>query len=204
MSATSERERAIQAAPLDFEKALTLARKVSEPWFRCQALAWVARYAPEAKVVQLAQEAVETALLGKDAYQQVAAAAWPVRALAERGKAQKAAQLVAQLAALSAEIPHPVSRLNALFLLWQAADPLPKSVKEGVMGALVSACRAADSWQAGRTMRDLALMLASEDRSQAEQFVSSMPESSYKRQAEKRLAAGETHRPRAFFRAQGT
>ena len=138
-------------------------------------------------------------MLGKDAYQQVGASAWPVRALAERGKAQKAAQLVARLVTLSAEITPPVSRLDALFLLWQAADPRPKSVKHCVMGALVSAYRAADSWKAGLTMRDLALMLAPEDRSQAEQLVASMREGRYKRQAEKRLAAGETQLARAFF-----
>jgi hypothetical protein len=43
MSATDERERAIKKAKTNFHEALSLARKVSEPWYRAQALAWVAR-----------------------------------------------------------------------------------------------------------------------------------------------------------------
>src|SRR5215212_6204670 len=121
MSATSQRDRAIQAAKTDYRSALKRARAVSDPVYRSQALAWVARFAPDGDVVVVAQEAVKAAYEGKDAYQHVAASAWAVRALAERGETRQAERLGGELLPLSDGISHPVSRLNALFLLWQAA-----------------------------------------------------------------------------------
>ena len=199
MSATAQREQAIQAATVDFQRAVRLAREVAEPWFRCQALASVARHAPDGEVAGLAMEAVKAARAGNDRYQQVAACAWPVRALAERNETRRATQIVAEVLPLAGEITHPVSRLEALFLFWQAAYPLAGTVRHTVLGALVAACLAASSWRAGRTMRDVALIMAAEDRRRAEQLVASMPACRYKRQAERALAAGETHSPRTFF-----
>ena len=84
MSASQERDRAVQAARADFPTALQRARGVSEAWYRAQALAWVARFAPEADVERVASEAFKAASAAKDAYQQVASSAWRVRALPVR------------------------------------------------------------------------------------------------------------------------
>jgi hypothetical protein len=90
MSATTDRDIAMRVAETDFKKALILARKVSEPWFRCQALAGTARYAPEEHVVQIAEEAIAASLTETEPYMKVAATAWPFRALIERNQVQKA------------------------------------------------------------------------------------------------------------------
>lgn len=199
MSATRERERAIQASKTDFPTALQRARAVSEAWFRAQALAWVARFAPEADVERVANEALKAAGGGHDTYQQVAASAWAVRALAERGQTRKAAEATAKLVSLSDEISNPVSRHHALSLLLQAAWPLDRKVRRAVLDKLVAACQAALSWQSGCTWRDVVLMLAPEDAGEARRILEQMPEGRYKRQAERRLQAGETMTPRSFF-----
>lgn len=199
MSATEQRERAIQAARTDLPTGLQLARRVSEPWFRAQALAWVARLAAEADVERIAAEALEAASAGKDAYQHVGSAAWAIRALAERGRSRKAAAAVCKLVSLSDGITHPVSRLNALFLLCEAAWPLGGSVRRQVVQKLVAACQSAASWRAGSTLRDVALMLARDDPREARRITEQMPDGPYKQQTQRQLDEGQTSTPRPFF-----
>lgn len=199
MSATSERDRAVSVATTNSCKALALARQVSKPWFRCQALAWVARFAPDNEVVKIANEAIAAANAAEDLYQTLGAAAWPIRALIERGHEQRAVHMLPKLLAVYPAIENPVSRLNALFLLWQAVFPIKDDGKKSVLGALVKTCQATNSWQAGYTLRETALILANEDLSEAKRLVASMPIGVYKRQAERRIAEGQQGYVRSFF-----
>jgi hypothetical protein len=199
MSATQERERAIQVAKTDFPTALQRARAVSEAWYRAQALAWVARFAPDAGVERVAKEALTAASGGSDACQQVAASAWAVRALAERGRCRKAEEATAKLVRLSDEISNPVSRHDALSLLLHAAWPLDRRIRRTVLDKLLAACQAASSWQSGCTWRDVVLMLAPEDAGEARRLLEQLPEGRHKRQAQRRLGTGGTMTPRSFF-----
>jgi hypothetical protein len=208
MSAADERARAVKAAAkglpntlmgADFHKALLQAEKVSDAWFRCQSLAAVARFAPEGDVVRIANKALDAAMLGKNSYKRVAVAAWPIRALAERGKVQHAQRIIAQLLEEARLIEHPVSKMGALVLLWQAVWPLPAAIKQPVLDTLLVACQAANSWKAGRIMRDVSLIVASEDKAQAQQIIHAMRESVYKRQAQTRFDARQMETLPSFF-----
>jgi len=199
MSAADERAKATKLAPSDFLKALQAARQVSKPWYRCQALAAVARFAPESDIIRIADEAVDAARLGRDVYQRVAATAWPIRALAERNKIPQAQRLMAQSLDEARYDLHPVSRMAALVLLWQAAWPLPGGIKQQALTALLVTCRVADSWKAGRIMRDVALAVAFEDKKQAQEIINTMRESVYKRQAQRRFETGQIETVRFFF-----
>ncbi|HTE20273.1 MAG TPA: hypothetical protein VK689_18055, partial [Armatimonadota bacterium] len=163
MSATDERNRAMEAARRDYPTALKWARGVSDAWFRAQALAGVARYAPESDVVRIAEEALRAVADAKDAYRRVGSSAWAIRALVERGKHERAAKAALGLSEFAGNIDHPVSRLNALLVLWQAAFPLGGAVRRQILRRLIAACEAASSWQAGRALRDAALMVATYD-----------------------------------------
>lgn len=195
MSATTERDIATCAAKSDYKKALSLARKVSESWFRCQALAHVARFAPDEQVVPTAKEAISAALTATDSYKRVAVTAWPLRALIERSQGQKAAQLLPDILALASQIQNPVSRSDALFLLWEAF--FPAQGHKPVLGALVKSC--VGHWKADYILRQVVIILASEDIEEAHNLADSMPEGKYKRQAEKRLAEGQKQQVRHFF-----
>ena len=195
MSATTERDTAICAAKTDFKKALALARKVSESWFRCQALAEAARFAPDDEVVSTAKEAISAALTATDSYKRVAATAWPLRALIERNQEQKAVQQLPEILALAAQIENSVSRSDALFLLWQAFFPVQDH--ESILGALVKSC--AGHWKADYILRQVVLILASESTEEAHKLADSMPEGKYKRQAEKRLSEGQKEQAWRFY-----
>jgi len=199
MSSTAQRDRAINIADKEFENALTLAHTVDSAWYRCQALGWVARYAPESEVVKVAEKAIFAAYSADDSYQVVGASAWPLRALIERGYTQKIVNWIPKLMESPESIVNPVSRLKALDLLWQAVYPTIGPTKSLVLDKLISACLAADSWQAGFTMREAVLVVAAESVIEANRLIASMPNGVYKRQAQRRVAEGKRGCVRSFY-----
>jgi hypothetical protein len=85
------RDRVVRLAKVDTEAALDAARRISEPWYKCQALAGVARYAAnDSLAVRVAEEASRTVEDEANPYHAVAAVAWPVRALLERAHIREA------------------------------------------------------------------------------------------------------------------
>ncbi len=199
MSATEERDEAAGLAPTSTTKALALARQISDPWFRCQALADVARYASTELVSPIAHEAISTALQQEDAYKAVAASAWPVRALLERNQTELLPLLLNELVKRARSINHPVRRLEALFLMWQAAFPFIHSETDEVFQEFIRACGSAHSWKAGARLEEAIHILASRDPSGAAEFAQGMRDGKYKRRSLKRLSESAHQQPRTFF-----
>ena len=186
------------ARPGPFD-ALASARRVADPWFRCQALAKVAWEAEdEAAFGRIISEAADTAIDGANGYKQVAVLAWPLRAMIERGRRAQATATTAQALPVSLRIANPVSRADALFLLWQAAYPLGGEATGDLLTALLAACHEADSWKAPRLLAHIALIVATHDPAGAQAIVATLPDGRHKRQTLRRLAAGETRTPRPF------
>ncbi len=127
--------------------AHALARSISDPWYRCQALAGVARFAPAAQFKAIVQESLAAGKAADDPYQVVGATAWPLAALVERAHNNEVHRLLPSLLTYAAAIANPVSRIDALFLLWQAVFPLGIEFHRQVLDPLVKACREADSWK---------------------------------------------------------
>lgn len=190
---------ALKYAQSDNEYALKTARKIEIPWNRAVALGWVARYAPIGKMEALAREAMDAASEDDDPYGVVGASAWPVRALIERQRVDAVEPVISRLVLLSDQIEHPVSRLDGLFLLWQAVYPLGGEMRWRVQEKFVAACRAADSWKAGDRLAWAATILASDDAEEALGLVDILREGRLKRQARRRIEAGRTQRARIFF-----
>ncbi|MBC7529768.1 MAG: hypothetical protein H7308_19745 [Chthonomonadaceae bacterium] len=199
MSMADERNRAMATAKTDFALALRLAENISDAWYRCKSLAAVARFAPESEVVRIADKALSSAKLAGDAYRRVAVSAWVVCALAERGKVDQAQKVVRSLMEESKQIEHPISKGDALLLVWQAAGRLSQSVKQPLLDALLASCLVANGWKSGRTMREVALIVATEDPLQAQRIIDSMREGIYRRQAQRKFDAGQFETVRIFF-----
>ena len=83
MSATLQRDHACNLAKQGSSKALELARSISEPWFKSQALAWVARFS-EDECLKIAMQAAKAASECDDEYKRTAVRAWEIAALAKR------------------------------------------------------------------------------------------------------------------------
>lgn len=153
MSATLQRDQASALAKSNPKQALAKAKAVSEPWFRAQALAWVARFT-DADPVAIAKLAAKAASDCDDDYKRSAVRAWEVVALAERHH-QHCAKKALKAAVAIAECVQPVSsRSEALFLLLQAAFSIGREEAEWVCGRLDATCPEDEHWRCKRARRD--------------------------------------------------
>jgi hypothetical protein len=199
LTPTEARDGAIALAKADTSAARALARAIDDPWFRSQAMACIARFASEMEFPAILNEARESSWAATDKYKVVGSSAWRLRAMIERGKPDAAAAEMSELLACAAEIDHPVSRLEALFLLFQSVFEVERC-RHAVLEALVAAAQVAMSWKAGYRLREVALMLASAGyRDEVDQVIDAMAEGKYRRQAIEWIARGERQTPRPFF-----
>jgi hypothetical protein len=186
-------------APTDPEGAVGLARSINEPWFRSQALAWAARFSTEERLEPLLQEALHACHSAIDRYRAVAIAAWPLRALIERGRVAAATRMLNDILVLAPEVEPPASRAEALFLVWQAIFPLGVDARKKVLDVLLTNCRPEESWRIGRIFHNIAWMLSASDPKAVERILAAIPDGRWKRQAERRVAGGDPLKPRIFF-----
>lgn len=161
MSATSERDRAVALAKCRPQDALIQARKVSEPWFRAQALSWVARFT-DGDPVAVAAEAAKAARSGCDSYQKCAVRAWEIAALAERDYDSEARKCLGECIFLVQTIELISSRSEALLLLLQAAVKIASEDANKVHEILMSLHEPEQHWRIKSAQRDGARIIAGE------------------------------------------
>lgn len=153
MTDTLVRDRVARLAKSEPVKALAAARKIADPWFRAQALAYVARYSEESTVA-IANEAARAAKQGQDAYQQVAVRAWEVAALAETGHTAEARKSLSSAERASANITPVASRAEALFLLMQAAAHIGAKERDALHKTMKQSLAADSNGRVKRALRD--------------------------------------------------
>ena len=195
MTDSTLRDQVARQARTDPAAALTLARQIPDPWYRTQALAWVARFSPDQAVLPIAAESLHSAASGHDTYQQLAATAWPLRALIERGHHQTAARELQKILARESSITPPSSRSQALFLMLQAVFALGSEVRSDLALRLHRIQADAGHWRTRRNLLDALAMLTAVGDPAATRIASQLPA---KEQA--RIATdAATAEPRPFF-----
>lgn len=157
MSATLQRDQAADLAKASPAKALEKAREITEPWFRAQALAWVARFSP-GETVAIAKEAAKAASACDDTYKQAAVRAWEIAALAETGESVAAATAMNAAVELAKQVSHLGSRAEALLLLCHAAARIGTAARDRICEKLTSACPEEAHWRCKRALRDAAAL----------------------------------------------
>ena len=153
MSPTLQRDQACDFAKRDPKKALEKARAISDPWFRSQALAWVARYA-EVGPIKIAREAAKAASECDDDYKRTAVRAWFIAALAERNHTAEAKRELWTAVSQSKKVTPLSSRAEALILLLQAAFQISVQDVRLVADELKSSCGRDLHWRSKRAVRD--------------------------------------------------
>jgi hypothetical protein len=203
LTPTQLRDRACDLACKDTDGALQVAHQIDDPWSRCQALAWIGRFSSKSEGKAILDEAIDVSRAIEDAYRSVAVSAWPLRALIERKETQKARSLWPSVLEKSDTIENPVSRSDALFLLWHAVFDWEPEVRERVQQCLVAACGDANSWKSPDTLKQMAFILASESQEAAKEFARQMPDGKARRSALSRIEVGQHFTPRWFFWVRG-
>jgi len=196
-AAARARDAAIALVHTDIAKAEARAAAVDDPWYRAQALAWVARYAPEHDVIRIARRALQAAADCADPYQQAGSTAWVVRALLERGLRDDALTMLELALQSVPRIDRTASRSEALFLLFQAAFAVGEDVRRSLVFALAEAYDADPHWRVERNFLDALRMLMPVDPTLAEKLARGGDEARRARR-EEALASGPLA-PRVFF-----
>jgi hypothetical protein len=199
MTATEKRNLVAHIAPGDPEHALVIARRIKDPWFACQALAWVARYCPEAQFDKIIGESFHVGSKADDPYKIVASTAWPIRAIVERGHLDKLHSFIVELLNQAKEIELLVSRSEALFLVFQALFPAGREQWFDVLQGLLNASYPLISWRQKRNLRDTILIIWNEDEELAKDLFNGISDSRLKRQIERRITHSKPRFPRPFF-----
>ena len=201
-SPTKERDRAIEIARADVQRGLAAARAVSDPWFRVQAIAWVAWLSPPPRDREAVLEAFNALDRAQEPWQLCGAAAWPIRAAIEKGYPDLAREGLRRLLEASRSIRPPASRSEALFLLLQAAFPRGPDFWRPVFDQLVAMCADDEHWRVRRNLRDALLIVSTSSTDLARTVASSLPEGTTKRQVQRALESRESQEPRLFFWAK--
>lgn len=203
MNATQQRDTAGRLAPTDPTRALATARAIKDPWFACQALAWVARYAPEDQFNRIIKEALRVSSDESDPYRVVAPAAWPIRAIVERNRQEMLPSVIPELVKRANDIENLGSRSEALFLLFQAVFPAGRKHWLAVFQSLREASAPLRNWRQRRNLGDALSIVWTEDKPLAQEVVSALEDVKLKTKIEKLLTAEEQALPRPFFWTTG-
>jgi len=199
MSATQQRDRAARLAPGDPALALSTARAIHDPWFACQALAWVARFGPEEEFAKTVYESLRVVRDEVDPYRVVAPSAWPIRAIVERDHMELLPSVIPELLLRAEEIELMVSRSEAVFLLFQAVFPAGREHWLPVLDSLRQASTPLISWRQKRNLADAIMIVRSEDEQLAFEIYDAVDDQKLKRKITKMWAIPELHLPRKFF-----
>ena len=199
MSATQQRDLASQLAPSDSARALSTARAIPDPWFACQALAWVARFAPDVEFSNIIRESLRVSRNEDDAYRVVAPAAWAIRAIAERNHLEMFPSVIPELLVRAEQIENLASRSEALFLLFQAIFPAGRKHWQAVLASLRKASTPLISWRQRRNLLDAILIVRGEDEELALEIKNSLDDQKLKGKIERMWATAESRLPRQFF-----
>ncbi len=151
--ATIQRDNAQLLAKSEPLKAHLDASMIVEPWFRAQALAWVARFS-EGRTIEIAKEAAKAAMECDDSYKRTAVRAWEIAALAEVGATEEASFALNEALRDSRLITPLCSCAEALFLLAQAASKIDSSARDIACDHLMDLCSGDHHWRSKRAVRD--------------------------------------------------
>lgn len=195
---TSKRDSVGKLAGLEPEKALELARSISDPWYRCQSLAHVAWHLKDqpqsSKVIG---EALTAAFELDQPNRIVSVASWAVRVMVKNGDPRLGLVVDELLNKIQLE-SNPVRQADALLFLFEAVYHEPQ-LRDRVLDPLLRACEQMKSWKRPRILSDVALVLAIDDPDRASQIIDTIGEGRMSRRTRRNIDAGKWLGPHEFF-----
>ena len=144
MNATNQRDSIPHVAEKDWKKAREIAVKISDPWFKCQALTKVADYAPDKESrLHLIDSALLAASECESPNRRVTVASWPIKAMIGLGYSEKIILPVRKLLNDIGAENSPVRRADALSMLLGAISELQAELFWEVYDQFLAACTCA-------------------------------------------------------------
>lgn len=197
VNSTTQRDTAARLARSDPDKALQLAGTISDPWFRAQALAHVARHSPT-DVVALADRSAQAASACVQLYQSCAVRAWEITALAERGEPIEAQARLLATVHRSRHITPSSSRSSALLLLLHAAARIDLPLAEQVGRQIIATSNQDSNWRCQRDVVAAVSVVGFLNRDAAHRLLAGVQNAKLRSRCDRSVAAGGRI-PRSFF-----
>lgn len=146
------RARVSMLATENAQDALTAARAIKHPWYRCQSLATVAENLDKGRRIDILREALLVAREQQEVNRVVSVSAWPMRVLAPAAP-EFAAEQIASLVALANTEPHTLRRADALYTLARSVYEHSVLLRP-IVPSLVTALLGGHGWRIDRIIRD--------------------------------------------------
>ena len=197
MSPTSQRDKVAKLAKQDPAAALDLARVISDPWFKAQALANVARHT-HADPLPSACEAKVAADCCSDSFKRTAVRAWEIAALAEREQLSEAREALLASVKQAALVTPAGSQAEALTLLLEASTRIGIKETRLVSEKLLALFVNEPHWRCVRAVKQATAILTKMDVKVAQQYVDSIGDPKIKSACQKEIEKGGAV-PRPFF-----
>ena len=192
----SGRMRAQQLTAVDPAAALTVARRISDPWYRCQALTSIARTAPDKDSAQAFREARAAAAEASDDYRRTAVLAGTIAAAHARGERALAHRILQEALGRIPRVEPANSRAYALHRIWEAAFACDEQMRHEVIDCALAHCDPNRGWRTERLYRDMVEMLAWDRPDRAAALIAAMRPGKAKDRVARRRARGERRPPR--------
>jgi hypothetical protein len=198
------RSEACDLAANNWVAAVAVADQIADPWYACQAYAWCGRFAPAAESVALIENAFRRACASKDAYQRLAANAWPLRALIELGLSDRAVAAFEAIADAGSDADLSSGRrAEAYFLVFEALAAGPRDLAARALDWLLVPIDPAGHWRERRAVREAMIQAATIGLIPLTDVPRLVRDERLAAHTSARLAAGERREPRSFFWSRG-
>jgi len=185
-------------AKTDAVEAARFASTISDDWYRCQALAMVAWHTSAKPTFRrLAKEAFNAANKLPNPNRRVSCSAWIIRAIAKRGNGELQELVQKCLDDIRRE-ENPVSRADALFLLYEAVFSI-EDLRETVFEGLWASITEMKSWKKDRLLSNLALVVAEADVERAVEIARAIDKTSFREKTLVQIEKKEWLGPHEFF-----
>ena len=181
------RMRAGQLAAFDPAGAFTIARAIAHPWYRCQAMASIAREAPGELATKAFRQARAAAADGADAYQRTAVLAYVIEAALARRATALAAEILREALARTPAVEPANSRAFALALIWARAFAGGDAMRAPIIACALVYCDPNRGWRTERLFHDIIARLPPE---RATALINALRTGRTKARLARRLARG--------------
>lgn len=192
------RQETWKLAQTNVEEAYRFAMAITDDWYRCQALAMVAWHTKsKPRFQKIAKESFKASSKLTNPNRRVSCSAWIIRAMAKRGDIDLLETVEECLIDIRKE-ENPIRRADALLFLYEAIYSLPE-LRNLVFDFLWSSIDEMNSWKKERLLRDLALVVAMDDRDQAVDIANGITKNRIKRRTLEYIESRTWLGPHEFF-----
>ena len=182
MSATSERDAVKVLVRRDPEKALAMASQIVDPWFRCQALAFVARTIKDLKKRnKVLKEAFGSASDLTEPNRIVTVSAWPLRVLSDYREEAWVEREIERLLQVISQESHPTRRGDGLVGLIHALHRGPKPTLMKVVEQFKVTCQQGHGWKRDQNLYEVAILIKKHDPAKSKELLDLIEDAGKKR-----------------------